>query len=65
MKCKFNNCIYNEAFVCILEEVQIDRSGKCDSREIFTAPKEYLENYEEIRKKRIDEKKCRQEIVGT
>lgn len=54
MKCDFDYCIYNEDFICILDEIRIDSLGMCESCEIVTVPKESLEKLKKKRLKKIE-----------
>jgi len=55
MKCEFDYCIYNMGFVCILDEIQINSLGMCETCEIVIVPKEKLEEYKRKRLKEIEE----------
>ena len=54
MKCEFEYCVYNRKCNCILDEIQIDRLGICESCEIVTIPEGKLEKYKEERLKEIE-----------
>ena len=55
MTCEYNYCIYNKKLTCILDEIQVDSSGMCDSCETVAIPQESLEKYKEKRLKEIEE----------
>ena len=44
MNCEFDHCIYNESLLCLLEEIEIDSIGMCDSCIIFSLESEVLQN---------------------
>ena len=53
MICAFNYCIYNNKSTCILDGVQVDLLGMCNSCVIVTIPEKALKNYKEARLKEI------------
>jgi len=55
MKCDFNYCIYSKKCACILDEIQIDSFGMCETCEMVAIPKNSLEEYKKIRLKEIKE----------
>jgi len=55
MKCEFDYCIYNKESICILDEIQMDSLGMCESCEIVAVPKANLEKYKKQRLKEIEE----------
>ena len=54
MKCEFEYCVYNREWHCIMNEIQIDKLGVCESCELVTIPAEIFDNYKEERLKEID-----------
>ena len=54
MKCDFDYCIYNRDFICILDEIQIDSLGMCESCETVTVPKENLKEYKHLHFNKLD-----------
>ena len=54
MNCEFDYCIYNNVSACILDEIQMDSLGMCDSCEVVTIPEEDLKKYKEERLEKID-----------
>lgn len=55
MNCEFNDCIYNKGSSCILDEIQVNSLGMCESCEIVAVPKEILETLKNRRLKEIEE----------
>jgi len=55
MRCEVEYCIYNQAFACMLDEIQIDGVGLCDSCEMIAVPKELMEQYKKERLKEMQE----------
>ena len=49
MTCEYDYCIYNKKLTCILDEIQVNSSGMCDSCETVAIPQESLEEYKEKR----------------
>ena len=43
MKCDFDYCIYNRYFVCILDEIDINGSGQCNSCIMISLKEDVLE----------------------
>jgi len=54
VQCGFDYCVYNRWHECVLDEVQINQLGMCDSCELVTVPKEHLEKYKKRRLKEIE-----------
>lgn len=42
MRCEDEYCIYNEAYVCILNEIAINASGMCEECTIVSLPDDEL-----------------------
>lgn len=55
MQCEFNYCIYHWEYLCILEEIEFDASGMCESCEMVTVPEKQLNQYKNRRLKAIKE----------
>jgi len=43
MTCEFNHCIYNKNFKCIVEEIEINGLGMCDTCITVSLNYEFLE----------------------
>ena len=55
MTCKFDYCIYNKEYTCILDTIHINSLGMCEACEMVTVPKEILEAGKAARLKKIKE----------
>ena len=55
MYCEFNYCIYNRAYACTAEEIEINSVGMCAACEIITVPQENIDRYKEKRLNEIEE----------
>ena len=53
MNCAFDYCIYNKDSACILEEIEIDFSGVCQTAEVVSIPENKLKEYKDRRLKEI------------
>jgi len=57
MRCEAEYCIYNKSSVCLLEKIQIDALGMCDSFETVSIPPKHLAEYKQKRLNEIAEQK--------
>jgi len=55
MKCEFDYCIYNNAYTCILDGIEINALGMCEECELINISYELLEEYKQKRLKQINE----------
>ena len=57
MNCALNYCIYNKDHVCILNEIEIDSLGMCESCELVSVPEERIDEecIEIYKSKRLDQ----------
>ena len=55
MKCKNQLCIYNKDCVCILDEVNLNSFGACESSESISFPKDFLEERKTNRLKELSD----------
>ena len=54
MKCAFDYCIYNKNFMCVLDEVEIDNAGMCETCIIVSLDTEFLESEKERQLRETD-----------
>ena len=55
MHCEFDYCIYNDAFTCILDEIQMNVRGMCEECEMVAISEKTLEEHKKKRLKEIAE----------
>ena len=55
MKCENEYCIYNKDYLCILDEINIDSLGMCDSCILLKLEKDFLTNEKEKQLNEIEE----------
>ena len=54
MNCTLTYCIYNKDRICILDAIEIDSLGMCESCEIVAIPVEEVERHKSRRLEQIE-----------